>query len=161
MWERKRGRLGLHTKSFKSSEALGAVMCRAVNWSWHSTVEKRTQNVQACQRHKRWGSGCRAREKGNTHRPHHFNIFAEKASPELMCWCLYIDTHVHTHSCMQRHGCSLHTEKDHRFSIPEPGWMLPSLPALGVECGFRGFAHGIRYTHFETIHFTELLYFLG
>ncbi len=41
MWERKRGRLGLHTKSFKSSEALGAVMCRAVNWSWHSTVEKK------------------------------------------------------------------------------------------------------------------------
>lgn len=83
MWERKRGSLELHTKSLKSSEALGAVMCRAVNWSWHSTVEKRSQNVQACQSHKRWGSGCRAREKGNTHRPHHFYIFTEKRQRSL------------------------------------------------------------------------------
>lgn len=40
--------------------------------------KKRAQNVRACQRHKGWGSGCRAGEKGNTHRPHHLDIFAGK-----------------------------------------------------------------------------------
>lgn len=102
MWERKRSRLGLHTKSFKSSEALGAVMYRAVNWSWHSTVEKRTQNVQACQRHKRWGSGCRAEREREHTQTASFLHLCWKAAKRSLCVGVFIRTHTHT--CAPSHA---------------------------------------------------------
>lgn len=91
-----------HKKSFKSSEALGAVMCRAVNWSWHSSAGKRKKNSKCTSvseapkkkknptkkpsKTRQWFQ--RAGEKKDTHRPHCWK-------GELKCLCLYIYRHPH------------------------------------------------------------------
>lgn len=66
-----------------------------------------------CQRHKRWGVGCRAWEKGDTNGPHHSNIFGEKQRRSL----ILTHTHIHTHICKDVAGAC--TEKG------RPSWPAP------------------------------------
>lgn len=96
MWERKRGRLELHTKSFKSSEARGAVMCRAANWSWHSTVEKKEPGTYKRVKSTKDEAADAGPERKGTHTDHiALTSFAEKQRAELIRRRLHIDTRVH------------------------------------------------------------------
>lgn len=85
-------------------------MCRAVNWSRHSTVEgakkkknRRRRNVQVCQRHKRCDGGRRGlREKG-THTDHILFTSLVKGASGALWW------HVFTSAVMlmeTRHNSS-------------------------------------------------------
>lgn len=142
MWERKRSRLGLHTKSFKSSEALGAVMCRAVNWSWHSTAEKKNPertSVSKAQKMRQWMQG--AWEKGNTHRPYHLKIFAEEWQQSL-CVRVFILTQTHMHLCIRicKDAAVPHIEEKNHPSQFLDSCAFRCSPCLllqfGVEFGF-------------------------
>lgn len=108
VWERKRGRRGLHTKSLESPEAPGAVMCRAVNWSWHSAVEKKKKKEEArtykCVKGTKDEAVDAGPERKGTHTDRIISTSSVKSGQRSF---------IVTHSHMQRCCWSPHTEKDH------------------------------------------------